>query len=131
MTDYNIEEALKYIIVNNSTVKAITTRCYPATIPQNPEYPLVLYMKITGVRSHHLQGPSGSAHPRFQVEAWAATYAEVKALANAIREALDGYSGTVSGCKVRSILIQSERDSYESAVECHRVIQDYMIWHNE
>ena len=126
-----IESALKYILVNDDTVKAITTRCYPVTIPQYPTYPLILYTKISGMRDHALGGASGHAHPRFQIEAWAETYTAAKTLADAIRNALDDYSGTAAGTVIDSCLIDSERDIYESEIEVYRVIQDYFIWHTE
>jgi hypothetical protein len=126
-----IETELKYILVNDTTVKAITTRCYPVKLPQNPTYPLILYTKISGMRDHHLTGPSGHAHPRFQIEAWAETYAGAKTLSEAIRGALDGYTGTASSTKISSCLLDSERDVYESEIEVYRVIQDYLIWHDE
>lgn len=126
-----IEKAIRSILVNDSTVKAITTRCYPAKIPQDPTYPLILYYKVTGMRDHHLQGPSGLAHPRFQVEAWAITYDAAKALANAIRGALDGYTGTQGTVVIGSTIMESERDYYEDAVSCHRVIMDFVLWHSE
>lgn len=131
MAATRIEEAIHDIITLNSTVAAITTRCYPVTLPQSPMLPLVLYTKVTGERDHHLKGASGMAYPRFQVEAWANTYAGAKTLASAIRNALDDYHGTVGTVDIRSILIQSERDTYEDAVECHRVIMDFMVRHIE
>jgi len=132
-----IETALRYILINDATVKAITTRCYPVALPQSPTYPLILYTKITGMRDHHLQGPSGHAHPRFQIEAWAQkasgydAYSVAKSLADAIRGALDGYSGTAAGTKIGSCLIESEQDDYQKEIEVYRVIQDYFIWHEE
>ena len=126
-----IEAAIRSILINDATVKDITTRCYPVTIPQSPTYPLILYTKITGMRDHHLQGPNGRAHPRMQIESWAKTYTEAKTLADAIREALDGYSGTASSTKIGSCLIESERDDYQNEIDVHRVIQDYFTWHEE
>lgn len=126
-----IEKAIRSILIADTAVKAITTRCYPAKIPQDPTYPLILFFKVTGMRDHHLQGPSGLAHPRFQVEAWATTYDAAKALANAIREALDGYAGTQGAVVIGSILMESERDTYEDAVSCHRIIMDFFAWHSE
>lgn len=126
-----IDEAIRDILVNDATVSAITTRCYPVGIPQNPTWPLMVYGKITGVREHSLQGPTGMATPRYQIEAWAETYSGAKSLAKAMREALDGYRGTVGTVRIGSFLIQSERDIYEDAVGCYRVIQDYYIIHNE
>jgi hypothetical protein len=126
-----IETALRSILVNDDTVAALTTRCYPVMLPQNPTYPLILYTKISGERAHHLSGVSGHAHPRFQVEAWAETYTAAKTLAEAIREALDGYMGTDSGVEIGSCLIDSEHDIYEPELKVYRVLQDYMIWHEE
>jgi len=126
-----IESAIRYILVNDDTVKAITTRCYPVALPQSPQYPLILYTKITGMRDHHLQGPSGHAHPRLQIESWGESYSGAKTLATAIREALDGYSGIVSGVSIGSILIDSERDIYEPELKIYRIVTDYFIWHEE
>jgi len=126
-----IEAAIRSILINDATVKAITTRCYPVTLPQSPTYPLILYTKITGMRDHHLRGPSGHAHPRLQIESWSKSYSEAKTLAAAIRKALDGYSGTASSTKIGSCLIESERDIYESEIEVYRIVQDYFTWHEE
>lgn len=131
MAATTIEEAIHDILVADSSVKAITTRCYPSTLPQNPTYPLILYAKVTGERINDLSGPSGMAHPRFQIEAWAETYAAAKSLANAIRVCLNGYRGTSGTVRIGSFLIQSERDIYEPEAACHRVVMDYTIWHNE
>jgi len=131
MSARTIEEAIREILVANSTVKAITTRIYPSTLPQNPIYPLILYIRISGYRDYTLMGPSGMAHPRFQIEAWAETYAAAKSLANAIRVCLNGYRGTSGTVRIGSFLIQSERDIYEPEAACHRVVMDYAIWHNE
>lgn len=126
-----IEQAIRYILVNDATVKAITTRCYPVMIPQGATMPLIRYQKVSGVRDHVLTGPTGLARPRIQVEAWAETYSGAKSLAAAIREALDGYIGTAASVAIGSCLIESERDIYESELGVHRVVQDYMIYHKE
>lgn len=131
MTAANIEQALAAILKADATVAAITTRVYPNFIPQAPTYPLIVYQKITGYRDHALTGPTGKAHPRFQVEAWAETYSAAKALANAIREALDGKALSSGSVVIGSSIIQSERDWYEDAAEAHRIIMDFNFWHDE
>ena len=126
-----IEEALRYSILADNSVRAITTRCYAAELPQNPIFPLILFFRVTGASDVHLGGVSGIAHVRFQIEAWAETYAAAKSLANAIRVCLNGYRGTSGTVRIGSFLIQSERDIYEPEAACHRVVMDYAIWHNE
>lgn len=129
MTVNNIEEAIKYTLVNNSGVSAITTRCYPVTLPQNPAFPLILYMRITGIPDNLLHGVSGLVYSRFQIEAWAVTYAEAKALATAIINALNAQTITIDTIRIGSIVAQSEHDVYEDVVKCHRTILDFTLWH--
>lgn len=126
----NIDEAIRSILVNDATVKAITTRCYPLTIPPRPAYPLMLYMDVSGSVDNHLRSDSGMAHRRYQIEAWAESYAEVKTLATAMRSALNQYSGTVGTVVVGSIIVENEHETYESEIKVYRAIKDYMIWYN-
>jgi len=125
-----IESALRAIIIADNGVKAVTTRCYYNYIPQSPTYPLIVIQRVTGSRVHHLSGPSGAVRPRFQIEAWAETYAAAKALANLIRVALDGKEYTQDGV-IFSCLSQAEIDGYEDAVNAHRIIQDYSVRYTE
>jgi hypothetical protein len=126
-----IEEAVRDIIRTNGGVSAITTRCFPVKVPQNPTFPFILYQKVTATRHQDLSGGSGLTQARFQIEAWAETYSRAKELANAIRDALDGYTGTSGTVKVWSILILSEFDMYEETIDCLRVIMDFSVWHTE
>ncbi len=129
MSATTIEEAIKYILINDNGVKAITTRCFPVTLPQNPEFPLILYMRITGIPDNLLKGVSGLTYSRFQIEAWAETYAEAKDLSKAIRDTLNAKTFTVDSVLIGSIVAQNEHDVYEDVVACHRIIQDFTLWH--
>lgn len=122
-----IESSIRSILIADATVKTITTRCYPVTIPQSPTYPLILYTRISGVRDHHFHGPSGIVRTRMQIEAWAETYSGAKTLAAAIRGALDGYTGTSIG----SCLLDNERDIYEPELNVYRVVYDFQILDEE
>lgn len=123
-------KALVAALKADSGVSAITTRIYPNHIPQNPTYPLIVYQQVSGFRDHALSGPTGHAHPRYQIEAWAETYDAAKGLAAAIRTALDGKKYTHGGVTI-SALMQNEFDGYEEAEACHRIVSDFSIWHNE
>ena len=123
-------KALVAALKADSGVSAITTRIYPNYIPQNPTYPLIVYQQVSGFRDHALSGPTGHAHPRYQIEAWAQTYDAAKGLAAAIRAALDGKKHTLDGVTI-SALIQGEFDGYEKTEGCYRIVSDFSIWHNE
>ena len=77
------------------------------------------------------QGPLGLCGSRFQIDAWALKYKDALTLADAVRIALDGYSGTVAGTVIQCITLDNSRDFYEDDPEQYRVSRDYMIWHQE
>ena len=126
-----IEQALRAILVADAGVSAITTRVYPNFIPQSPTWPLIVYQKVSGLRDQALSGPTGKAHPRFQMESWDKTYDEAKSLANAVRVALDGGTFTKGAVTIGGVVLQSEWDAYEPDVKCHRIMMDFNFWHTE
>lgn len=126
-----IEEAVRAVLIADSGVNVITTRCYPGMIPQDAAYPLILYMKVTGNSDNLLNGLSGLAYTRMQIESWAETYASAKALAVEVKQCLNAKKYTKDSVAIGSIVMQSENDFYEDAVKCHRIIQDYTMWHTE
>ncbi len=67
-----------------------------------------------------------------QIDAYAETYAAARSLAEAIRSALQRFSGTVASVEIQSVFMGSgPLDFYEEPVEAYRVSQDYLFWHRE
>lgn len=135
-----IEEALRAILTANAGVTAIvSTRVYPVVIPQAATLPAVAYQRISATREHNLGGPGGLTRVRFQLTMAAATYAAMKALANAVRVALDGYRGTVSGVFVQAALSEGEREQFvgetvQTGAEANMTYNtqlDVLVWHSE
>jgi len=126
------EEAVRTILTDDANVAAqISTRMYPARLPQGVTLPAIVYQRVSAMRLNDLSGPSGFARPRVQLDLWASTYSGVKTLARVVRQALDGYSGVVDGFGVADAIIDSELDLYEPGVDDYRVVQDYFVWHDE
>jgi len=128
-----IESALRSMIIADETVEGLTgSRVYPGWLPQSVTLPCITYTKVSGERGMNVSAPSGYAHPRFQVDTWATTYAGAKTLANAVRQALNGVTNTtISGVRIGSIVMLSERDDFETDTEIHRVSMDFSVWHDE
>ena len=126
------EAAVRAILIADTDITALVVeRVNPAKLPQSPTLPAIVLTKISGPRLHDLSGPSGKAYPRIQADCWAETYAGVKTLATLVRQCLDGYSGAGSGLYIGDISIDGETDIYEPGVEDYRVVQDYIVWHDE
>ncbi len=129
----SIETGLRSQLVNDTDVAAIVgTRVYPVKMPLGYTLPCISYQRISSERYPFLDGPSGRAIPRFQVDCYADTYSEVRDLAGKVRLALDGFKGTLgTESNVGGISIQSERDLWEDNTDVYRVTQDYLIPHIE
>ncbi|WP_454737594.1 DUF3168 domain-containing protein [Cupriavidus necator] len=96
---------------------------YPMTAAQNAVPPFVVYQRVAGTVENTLAGngtpPIGNT--RFQIDVWAATYAQAVALATSIRALMHGWS-------VQNVL-NLENDDYEPDVMLYRVVLDYSVWH--
>lgn len=138
---YRVEKAFFDLVRADPSVSAlIGSRVYPNAAPQDiPDDqlgPHVIYFKVSSVPERHLGGPSAPTQTRLQVDCYARSYATAQDIAHALREATDGYSGTVEGndgsLELRSVRLEDMRDIYEFTTEetgWHRVSCDFLIWH--
>lgn len=134
-----LEEGLKSYLAGYSGLSAlISTRVYHMRIPQGATLPCLTYQRVSTPReiTHDISGSSGAlAHPRFQFDAWAATYASAKAITDQVRAALHGKKGSIgtapNSITIRAALVQDERPSYEADVDLYRSQSDYAIWMEE
>lgn len=122
----NIEERLFYYLTGNPGVAALVTdRVYPLIAPQDAALPYLVYQRISTARERSHSGPSGLAHPRFQVTAVAATYSAVRNLANAVRIALDG------SALAQAVFVENEMEAWDDSAEAYVCRIDAIIWHEE
>lgn len=134
-----IEEALRSILVTAAT--AAVDRIYPLALPPNVTLPAIAYTRVSTPRIYSLTGFSHLSMPRFQMTAWASTYAAAKALANEIRRALDNYSGwlgapfpapfPIGWIEVQNISSINELDAYEPRSKFYGISVDYRVAHGE
>ena len=72
--------------------------------------PAVIYKETGGPRDEVLSGPSGLINGAFDIVCYSDIYSTARSVATAIRQALDGYSGTVLGVKIEAIHLANEND---------------------
>lgn len=103
---------------------------------QSAEYPCLAYTRISGPRVRTIGGPVGTAHPVFQLDGWASSYAEVLSLMDQVRLALDGYKLSVHGAfgaaSVHTCWMEEdEEDDFDKDTKLYRRSAPYKIWHEE
>ena len=127
-----VEAAIKSRLGGYGGLSAlVASRVYPLHLPQRPTLPAVTYQRIDGPREHAMGADPGLAHPRIQVDSWAASYASAKAVATQVRGALQRWRGTAAGVEVLAIYLESDQDDYEPETKQWRVRQDWTVWHRE
>lgn len=111
--------------------QAARYRIYPAILPQNERRQSVTYVEISAQGDHHMEGPSGLAMARVQVNAWADNPDDAYDLGLKVKAALDGYSGTVAGVAIQGVFFDSARDLYDDVAKLHARAIDFMTWFAE
>jgi hypothetical protein len=125
-----IEEALySYLSTYAGLVALIGTRIYQVRLPQTPTLPAVTYMRVSAPRLQAFDGTAKTT-ARFQLSAWATSYAGAKAVAAQLVAALDSYSGTMGGvggvpCDCTVI---NDVDLVDPETGWYQVATDFEVW---
>jgi hypothetical protein len=118
-----LETSIFSTLTGASAVSAIVgTRVYPLVLPQKAALPAISYLRVSGAQELSLSGHSGLESPRIQIDCWATTYAQAKALSAAVQAAMLASSAF----KVGSV---SDRDLFEDETNVFRVSIDFSVWH--
>ena len=129
-----VGKAIYSRLTNDATVSGlVSARVYPfAAVPQSPTYPYVTYQQINLVeRSRSMTGDDGLRKDRVQVDVWADSYSGMAALANAVNDALNRWSGTEAGVTIQGSYHEDARDLHEDDLQIYRRSLDYEIAWNE
>jgi hypothetical protein len=137
-----IERAVRAHLIATAGVQTLVAdRVYSFRKPQGAATPYIVFQRISGERLHTLDGPTGRAHPRIQIDAYATTYPAARAIADAVRAALDGFKGDVAvdaespptSLKIVYAALQDDRDFVEDDIDpvLYRVSSDYFVTYQE
>ena len=104
-----IEEALYAKLSTTSAITAlVSTRIYPAVVPENGKIPAIVYQKIAQDNYSALQTDPNINKPTFQISIFGTTYKQVKDISAQVKLALRNYTDTT----IKAVIIQSENDGY-------------------
>lgn len=112
----------------------IVQRVFPVMAPDGTVLPYLTYQTISDNSINHATGATETNQCRIQVDLWAQTYAESKALATAVKTALKNWTDSGGSPVISSCHYQNGNDlpdpvtpGQESRV--YRVSQDYLLWY--
>ena len=133
-------EAISVLLdADSTTTNTRGSRYFGTTqpVPENTDLPFQVCSEISSDFNHHFIGNSGVAHRSLQLDHFAATEAEVVTLANAARNKLDAFRGTVTATGAADLVIRSLRIQDEATEQAtpdagqasgvSRIRQEYLI----
>jgi hypothetical protein len=115
-------------------------RIFPLVLPQGEQRASIVYTRVSATGDYHMEGASGLARPRYQIDAWAATQDEATALADLVKGRIDGFRGLMADdvlqqaaqpVHVQGVFLNDERESFDAAAQLYRMSRDYIIWFEE
>lgn len=90
---------------------------YPIAVPSGATLPFVVYKRASINRESTLSGPLFMPSVGLQVASWGLTHSLARELADEVRLALDGATGTLSGVTIHDMRLTSEVDDYLDPTE--------------
>lgn len=130
------QDVRTYLLTLASITSVVGTRIFPNKIPQkNDSWPCIVYQVISQNPGHTLAGSAEYAGTRIQFDVYSETAIVRDSLTEAIRNAMQGYRGTMGSSTVSSVVYKNSTDLYEppadnSDVGLYRNSADYWFRHN-
>lgn len=106
----------------------VGTRVHPNVLPQNVTYPAIRYL-LTDSPAQNVTGKNRFLRARVQLDVYGATYAAAKAVAVAVRSALNRWSAPTDG--VILAWIDDETDVDDAEEQMARISMDVVITYRE
>lgn len=122
---------------NAGVASLVSGRVYPSNLPKNAVFPAVHFRRSSADRGVTVEGNDGYVKATLTITAMAPSYDQVKALANAIRLAMIGFSGTQGDHQVAGTYLENDVDEFYSDLQhngeagVYGVVMSYTIQYYE
>lgn len=101
-----------------AVARLVGFQVYPIAVPKTgATMPLIAYRRVNILRESTLAGPLFQPVVSLQISCWAMSYDAVRDLADEVRLALDGHTGTLAGVTISDMRLVSEVDDYIDPTE--------------
>jgi hypothetical protein len=133
-----VEEALiAYLLANPGLAAQVGLRIDWLQRPQGNTMPALTLQIVGGGYEYIMDGREGLVAQRVQMDAWAPTYASMKATFRALVLALDGLpnTGPFKGAFIQSQfetvdVLEAPRPQLNGATDIYRTSIDVIVWHS-
>lgn len=101
------------LISTPGVARYVGFQVYPIAVPKTgAALPFIVYKRQNIARQSSLGGPTFLPMLSLQIACWALSYDTVRALADEVRLALDGHTGTLANATIEDMRLTSETDDF-------------------
>lgn len=119
------------LLAATGVTSLVGTRVNPLKLEQNTVYPAVTYRVINRQPNSLFQGDAALSSTVVEVESFGATYSSARSTADAVKSALQRWSGTATGVTVQQVFFNDEISTYDPEIRHWAISQDYTVWTEE
>jgi len=106
----------------------VGSKIYPDIVPQNVQYPFVVYTIVNSLPVDFKDGQSNLEEITLQVDVYTQNYDDTQILSNFIRNRLDRFVGIVEGVEVQSIKYMSATSQvFNAELSVYWMSIDFMV----
>jgi len=127
-------DLVAFLLGESAITDVFGTRVYSQFAPTSSGKPYITIQRLDSPGTYHMDGESGIAKPFFQIDVWAADSASAETGAEALRNVLGGYRGTMGSTDIRRAFLYNQRDDFipnddGSQGGTFRISMDFTIWY--
>jgi len=101
------------LVSTPGVARIVGFQVYPIAVPKTgASLPFIVYKRSNIMRDVALGGPLFVPVVNLQIASWALSYDAVRELADEVRLALDGHTGTLAGATIQDMRLMSETDDF-------------------
>jgi hypothetical protein len=101
------------LVSTPGVARIVGFQVYPIAVPKTgASLPFIVYKRSNIMRDVALGGPLFVPQVNLQIASWALSYDAVRELADEVRLALDGHTGTLAGATIQDMRLMSETDDF-------------------
>lgn len=132
-----IEQGLFEQLRDDATLATfIAGRVFPVQIPQSRDTdhsatPCVVFTLHSEVRTLTVCGEGSLVEGTYQIDSCSKSYFEAKGMSDAVRVALNGFTGLMGETHVDRVLLETAQDLIEGEPGLYRVSQTFVFYYQE
>ncbi len=132
------ESLATHLTSNGALAALVVDRVYPLLMKQGTAQPCVVYTIDTEARNVRQAGSDSLVRGLVQIDCYATTSRSMELVATAVRNALLGFSGTmtaptspITSVRVQNIFLDGESSLLDEEPGLFRKLQQFVVWYDE